>query len=61
MIGAKPRACEELRVARFWACLGRPPADVQELARENYELLKANPYQLRSPLSRKALGHFTRT
>jgi hypothetical protein len=28
----------------FWACLERLPANVQQLARENYELLKANPY-----------------
>ena len=30
--------------ARFWACLERLPADVQELARKNYGLLKSNPY-----------------
>jgi hypothetical protein len=28
----------------FWACLEKLPANVQELARENYDLLKTNPY-----------------
>ncbi len=28
----------------FWACLEKLPANVQQLARENYELLKSNPY-----------------
>jgi hypothetical protein len=28
----------------FWARLEKLPADVQQLARENYELLKSNPY-----------------
>ena len=30
--------------AEFWACLERLPANVQQLARENYDLLKVNPY-----------------
>jgi hypothetical protein len=30
--------------AEFWACLEKLPANVQQLGRENYELLKANPY-----------------
>jgi hypothetical protein len=30
--------------AEFWACLEKLPANAQQLARENYELLKANPY-----------------
>jgi hypothetical protein len=28
----------------FWACPEKLPANVQHLARENYELLKSNPY-----------------
>jgi hypothetical protein len=28
----------------FWARLEKLPANVQQLARENYELLKSNPY-----------------
>ena len=27
----------------FWACFEKLPASVQNLARENYELLKTNP------------------
>ncbi len=40
----------------FWACLERLPAGVQELARENYELLKANPYH--PSLHFKRVGRF---
>ena len=29
--------------ARFWRCLDALPAEVQVLARKNYELLKAEP------------------
>ena len=28
----------------FWACMEKLPTEIQELARENYELLKGNPY-----------------
>ena len=28
----------------FWTCLEQLPVSVQELARQNYELLKTNPY-----------------
>jgi hypothetical protein len=42
--------------SRFWACLDRLPADVQELARKNYGLLKSNPYQ--PSLHFKRLGRF---
>ena len=28
----------------FWACFEKLPANVQQLAREKYELLKVNPY-----------------
>ena len=40
----------------FWACLERLPANVQQLARENYELLKANPYH--PSLHFKRVGRF---
>jgi hypothetical protein len=29
--------------ARFWACFDRLPAEVQQVARRNFELLKVNP------------------
>jgi hypothetical protein len=56
MIGAKPRACETLRFAGFWAYLEKLPANIQELARENYDLLKANPYH--PSLHFKRIGRF---
>ena len=28
----------------FWACLEKLPANVQQLSRQNYDLLKVNPY-----------------
>ena len=40
----------------FWACLEKLPATVQELARENYDLLKANPYH--PSLHFKRVGRF---
>ena len=40
----------------FWACLEGLPANVQQLARENYELLKANPYH--PSLHFKRVGRF---
>ena len=40
----------------FWACLEKLPATVQELARENYDLLKANPYH--PSLRFKRVGRF---
>ena len=35
---------KHLASPEFWACLEKLPANVQQLARENYELLKSNPY-----------------
>jgi hypothetical protein len=29
--------------SRFWQCFEAPPADIQVLARRNYELLRVNP------------------
>ena len=40
----------------FWACLENLPANVQELARENYDLLKVNPYH--PSLHFKRVGRF---
>jgi len=40
----------------FWACLEKLPANVQQLARENYELLKTNPYH--PSLHFKRIGRF---
>ena len=28
---------------RFWKCFAKAPDDIQELAKENYELLKKDP------------------
>jgi hypothetical protein len=42
--------------AEFWACLERLPANVQQLARENYDLLKVNPYH--PSLHFKRVGRF---
>jgi len=42
--------------ARFWACLEKLPADVQELARKNYGVLKSNPSH--PSLHFKRLGRF---
>jgi hypothetical protein len=41
---------------QFWACLEKLPAGVQDLARENYEVLKVNPYH--PSLHFKRVGHF---
>jgi hypothetical protein len=41
---------------RFWGCLGKLAASVQQLARENYELLKTNPYH--PSLHFKRVGRF---
>ena len=40
----------------FWAYLEKLPANIQELARENYDLLKANPYH--PSLHFKRIGRF---
>jgi hypothetical protein len=40
----------------FWASLEKLPANVQQLARENYELLKTNPYH--PSLHFKRIGRF---
>jgi len=40
----------------FWARFAKLPAAVQDLARENYEVLKANPYH--PSLHFKRIGHF---
>jgi hypothetical protein len=40
----------------FWAVLEKLPANVQQLARENYELLKTNPYH--PSLHFKRIGRF---
>jgi hypothetical protein len=40
----------------FWTCLERLTGTVQELARENYDLLKANPYH--PSLHFKRVGRF---
>jgi hypothetical protein len=29
--------------ARFWACFNQLPAEIQQVARRNFDLLKANP------------------
>jgi len=42
--------------SRFWACLDKVPAEVQELARKNYDLLRSNPYH--PSLHFKRLGRF---
>ncbi len=42
--------------SRFWTRLDGLPADVQELARKNYGLLKSNPYH--PSLHFKRLGQF---
>jgi hypothetical protein len=54
---------------RFWECYKRLPSEIQELADENYELLKENPehsslrlkpigkvWSVRVSLSYRALG-----
>jgi hypothetical protein len=40
----------------FWACMAKLPAEIQELARDNYELLRVNPYH--PSLHFKKVGRF---
>jgi hypothetical protein len=41
---------------QFWACFAKLPSTAQDLARENYELLKINPYH--PSLHFKRVGRF---
>jgi hypothetical protein len=41
---------------QFWTCLAALPDNVRQLARENYEILKANPYH--PSLHLKRIGRY---